>query len=316
MTNIIKVLPNQSMLDIVLQSCGTLDAAMQMMMTNEMSISDYPLVGNTLLTDNDKIPIAKDKDVLHYLSQNGIVIGTLGANIALGFRVLLKPVMQAVPVTATLPSITGDYEFDFSAAPGFVNFYTIPHALYPDNNNILWYSNKVRYLAHDAPYANLCTGSYMNDRLLHYYLLWEASHGFTLAWIDLGAINKTATFIDEMGNQAYSAPLIVFDSDTQSVVDYLLADLSIELVSATTGFATLRLTRSHTPATLTDFSDHTMIWLNDAAGGTPDPLDPSNPDKTILVLPAGRYTFGVGTTYTDGPITYPPSAFTEVIEIL
>jgi hypothetical protein len=320
--NTIKVMPNQSMADVILQGCGTMEGSMQMMLANNMSISDYPDVGSVLKVGNDSNTANTSAEVLQYLGQNGIIIGTLNNDVVVTVAEVLKPIMQVAPRTSTPPSVTGDYEFDYEAAPGFINVYPIPHAYYPGiPTPPFYYITEERYIAGDAPEGNLGvdlggTGiPFMDAKLVSYRLLWVTGRGFMLAWSDMGPGIKTLTFEDVRGNQAYAAPLIVLDNTTQIVEEYLIAALLVEVVSVTHNTATLRLTRSQPPVAHMDFLVHTMSWLNDAAGGTADPLDPGNPDKTILVLPRGTYTFGVGTLYHNGSTTYPASAVTEVVEI-
>lgn len=323
MSNTIRVMPNQSMADVIVQACGTLEGGMQMMAVNGKSISDYPVVGDILAVSTPDEAANRDAEALRYLKQNDIIIGTLGDVSLVTVTVVLKPVMQVVPRTSSPPSTTGTYQFSFEAAPGFVNVYPIPHAYYPDMPNVpLNYLTEDRYIAGTA-YPDIDLGRdasgiglpYMDAMNISYDLLWVPWRGFMLVWSNLGAGPKTATFVDVNGNKAYSSPLIVLDNATQAVEEYLIADLVVDIIATTHGTATLRLTRSHHSVGHTDFVTRTMTWLEDATGGAPDPLDPTNPDKTILVLPSGSYTFGVATLYINGATTYPASAFTEVVEI-
>ncbi len=73
MTQKITVKPNQSVLDIVLQACGSLEGAMQIMAQNERSISQNPEIGSQY-----EIPaeVTTDKNTLNYIRQNGVRIGT------------------------------------------------------------------------------------------------------------------------------------------------------------------------------------------------------------------------------------------------
>jgi hypothetical protein len=318
MTDSITVKPNQSMLDVILQGCGTLEGGMQMMAVNGRSISEYPDVGDTIKVSDAQTSIQNDPAVLAYLQQNNIVIGTAAISnepAISGVTVVLKPVMKAVPSISTPPSSTVNYEFDLYAASDFVNVYSIPHAHYPANDNLLWYLEEDRMLEGDTPFYDLCSGRYMDDKSLHYSLGWSLGRGFMMIWNDLNVTNKSVTFVDIKGNEAYCAPLIILDNVTQIVRQYLIADLSVEFISTTHDRATIRLTRFHLSISYVDWVTHVMTWTHDAAGGTPDPLDPGNPDKTILTLPRGTYTFGVSTVYINVAFSYPPSAFTEVVEI-
>src|ERR1035441_11086584 len=99
MANTIKVMPNQSMPDVILQGCGTLEGSMQMMAANGKSISDCPDVGTLIKINSEQVVTENDPGVLQYLQQNGIVIGTLGSGNVLDFTVVLKPVMKVTPTT-------------------------------------------------------------------------------------------------------------------------------------------------------------------------------------------------------------------------
>ena len=315
-------MPNQSMPDVILQGCGTLEGGMQMMLENNMSISDYPDVGSVFIVDSIDKPLISSTEVLQYLKQNGIIIGTLDSDVAIRVEEVLKPVMQVSPRTSSLPSVTGLYEFDYMTAPGFINVYPIPHAYYPSNPTPPFnYITEERFIAGDMPDINLGIDiggvgvPYMDSKQVIYNLIWITGRGFMLVWSDMGPGTKTLTFVDIKGNSAFAAPLIVLDNATQNLEEYLIAELLVEVVTVTHNTATLRLTRHHPPISHVDFVTHVMSWLGDASGGSADPLDPGNPDKTILVLQRGSYTFGVGTIYTNGSVTYPASAFTEVVEI-
>jgi len=314
--SIIKVMPNQSMLDVILQGCGSLEAGMQFCNDNGIAISDYPDVGTIYQVSADALTEG-DMGVLQYLAQNGLVIGTLGTVPVLGFSLVLKPVMYAQPGDPNPPSYSGYYTCNFLAASGFINVNAIAAGDYPSIYNPVLYETEDRIIAGNAPdTTNQDAASMpMSGRMLQYKLPWILGRGFMMIWSDLSAAEKTATFVDTAGNQAYVSPLIVLDSATQNVEEYLIADLLVELVNAAYNTVTLRLTRSHGPVAHVDFATHVMSWLHDATGGTPDPLDPANPDKTVVTLPAGSYTFGVGTVYWNVTYQYPASAFSMVVEI-
>jgi hypothetical protein len=130
-------------------------------------------------------------------------------------------------------------------------------------------------------------------------------------------------FKDILGNTAYAAPLICLDTTSQAILSPspLIADIIVELVSSTSTHATLRITRSHptfpTSGPLNDFKSYVMKWTDDALGGTPDPLDPTNDNKTIVTVPIGTYNFGVNATYTNTglSIDYPKSRITCCVEV-
>ena len=315
--NKIVVMPNQSIPDIILQGCGSLEAGMQFCRDNDISIAQYPDIG-TVYTASQTALAAGDPGVLQYLAQNNIVIGTLGSVPDLGYSIMLKPVMHAVPTVPDPPSVSGYYVYDLIADPGaFINVNPIASLPYPSLDNIVCYETEERFIAGLSPdtRAQNPTTLLMSYKQLSYNIPWISGRGFMMIWSDLSSTEKTATFVDDAGYKAYVSPLIVLDNVTQTVEEYLIADLAVGLVSAGRNSVTLRLTRSHSPIGHIDFITHSMSWLHDAAGGTPDPLDPGNPDKTIVTLVAGTYSFGVGTIYINGTTTYPASSFSMVVKV-
>jgi len=313
----IQVMPNQSMADVILQACGSMEAAMQFCADNNVALSDYPDVGAKYLV-SDTALAAGDKQVLKFLRERGIVIGTLGVMPVLNYRVVLKPVMQAVPTATDPPDVTGYYAYNLQAdIAAFVNINAIAAGDYPSLHNYVSFETEERVIAGDAPETTSqnAPSLVMSDKLIPYQVPWVAFRGFMMIWSDLSVGAKTATFTDVLGNVAYVSPVLVLDSSTQNVEEYLIADLSVELVSAGHNTVKLRLTRSHAPVAHVDFETHVMTWLHNAAGGTPDPLDPANSNKTIVTASRGMWTFGVGTVYWNGSSAYPPSAFSMVVEV-
>jgi hypothetical protein len=70
--------PNQSMMDIVIQALGSLEAGMQFCLDNGVSITDIPAVG-TVYTISDAAIAIGDTFKLQYLQKNQVTVGTLGA---------------------------------------------------------------------------------------------------------------------------------------------------------------------------------------------------------------------------------------------
>jgi hypothetical protein len=312
----IKVMPNQSMQDLINQGCGSMEAGMQFCADNGIAISDYPDVG-TIYNVSSQALTDGDLGVLQYLTQNGIVLGTLGTVPVLGFSVVLKPVMQVIPSDPNPPSVSGFYSYNLQAnTAAFINVNAIASGDYPTNNTVS-YETEDRVIAGDVPntVSENATSLVMGTKLIPYKIPWVAYRGFMMIWSDLSQAIKTATFVDIAGNEAYVSPMIVLDNATQAAEEYLVADILVELASAGHNTVQLRLTRSHAPVAHADFVNHVMSWLDDAAGGTPDPLDPTNTDKTIVTLSRGSYTFGVGTVYWNGSVAYPASALSMVVAV-
>jgi len=68
-----QVKPNQSFLDVILQSCGTMEAGMKAATENGWPISHLPAVGTEVYVAAHK---ENDMGILKYLQQNSIIIGT------------------------------------------------------------------------------------------------------------------------------------------------------------------------------------------------------------------------------------------------
>ena len=73
-----KVTPNQSLLDVILQGCGTLEAGMQVAADNGLPLSYMPAVDSEVLK-TDAAGKMQNAGVLKYLVRNGILIGTSGS---------------------------------------------------------------------------------------------------------------------------------------------------------------------------------------------------------------------------------------------
>src|SRR4051812_48242098 len=106
MPKTIVVRPNQSMLDVIIQVAGSIEAGIGFCTLNNVSISDTPAVGTVYeIPESPDVQSLSDQGVLKYLGQNGIIIGTLSIDAPaippppppppLAMIVLLKPVMTA-----------------------------------------------------------------------------------------------------------------------------------------------------------------------------------------------------------------------------
>ena len=71
------VQPNQSLLDVILQGCGSLQAGMQVAADNGMALSYMPPPGSAVVVSAGALALG-DPGTLQYLQQNSIVIGTRG----------------------------------------------------------------------------------------------------------------------------------------------------------------------------------------------------------------------------------------------
>lgn len=312
------------MLDMVLTGCGTLEGGMQMMLANkERSISDLPNVGDEIILDTAIVRPVSDAGTLRYLQQQKIVIGTAGvayveAEPELSVTIVLKPVITAV-ATSSAP-LVDHYSIALDGnSLMFVNRYD----LITDYliGNPLKYETEGNYLA-GLPSANISPDAItlMPAKHIPYSIPWVAGHGMMMCWDANPTPVKTVTFKDVAGNEAYYSPLVVLQADANIVKACLVPDLLVEVVSSTDTEATIRLTRSHSLLPLPDLSSYNDIalsWIYAGTAGIPDPADPSNPDKIILVRTIGNHTFGVKATYRNSAllISYPASQFTMVVNI-
>lgn len=312
------------MSDVVLQATGALNAGMQFCKDNNVSLSDVPVAGTQYLV-SDAALAAGNRNVLRYLRQHNVVIGTLnsGDGLLLNARIVLKPELQHVPGTTDPPAVhAGMYDFNLKEAPGFIHVHLIPASGYPNPNCILNYASYYDYtvsLSHFSGSGHHYSGSgmpVMSDKDVQYNMLWAGGTGHLLVWDAALEGAGTFTFRDMLGNEAVYSPFFVLNDVGQDAVAYLIADMAIDVVSATSGTCTIRITRSHPSSTYAEYAAHSMAWALDAVGGYADPDDPLNPDKKILLLPGrGLYKLGVVTSYTYLGYTWPSSYRSMVIEV-
>lgn len=68
--------PNQTLADAAIMASGTMEAAMQIMLANNQSLTDLLATGTQL--DYSTAGLTTDAGSLSYLQQNSTVIGTRG----------------------------------------------------------------------------------------------------------------------------------------------------------------------------------------------------------------------------------------------
>jgi hypothetical protein len=282
---------------------------------NNISLSELPPAGTTFRLP-DIASTSKDNDTIRYFKQNGIVSGTRGVMPPLTCTTILKPVMTAVPIATEPPHTLGYYSYNLVATSSFTNTFEL-QADYPSDNSVIFQTEDLYVTGHPSHTTAQFVVSPMASKSVTYRVNWGEGFGYMMVWSDMAVPITTATFRDMAGNQALVAPVLVFDNLSQDLIMYLIADIMVETVMATSDVVTIRLTRSHSSILLADFAHHSMNWINDT-GATlePDPLDPTNPDKALVSLALGIYTVGVQTDYElPGIATYPPSTFTMVIRV-
>ncbi len=301
--------PNQSTQDIVLMVCGTLEGAMAFCRENDISLTQDPVVANEY-----KVPVvaAADERVLNDMDQQGIVIGTKGADhdavpAVSGWHMLLAPRFAANAMPTGSPSL---WRMELGE-DGFINHNELaPVFEFPANP--LKYQSKIDYEVANFPVGVIADPAVPSAK----HLSWNTSAmtgGMRyLMWGPLAEDVVTSTWRDVMANEAIYSPLLWVD-DTY-VVAQLIPDIEIELMSIDEGIATLRLTWVHAPVPVPDVHIASFQWLGVADDGVAIPGFPNSID---LMLPAGVYSFGVLTHYinSSSSISWPDSYRSMVFEI-
>ena len=325
MSTTITVKPNQSMTDVIIMGCGSLEGAAQFCRDNNVAVSDMPVVGTPYLISDACIVAAGSTGaaVQKYLNQNGYIIGTLAYTPPppLSMQVVLMPVIKAVPGTTSHPSVTHNYQFSVNGDTGFISVYGLVPGVggYPSEPNVVHYIT-TDIVGGSPAITNELTPTDMTTQSIPYKIPWTAGHSYMMVF---GAIDPTSllTFEDVNGNQAHCHPVIILDSSSQTVEDFLIPSLDVTLVSGVPGGVVVRLTRSHYTPGLSGLTVHDLNWTDAATGGPgitglgPDPADPTNTNKLCCTLAAGTYTFGVLATYTYTGGSIASSGMQCVVEV-
>ncbi len=237
-----------------------------------------------------------------------------------GCRVVLAPYMNAVYNGGTVsPDILGRYDYQLVAESTFVNTSPLLHEYLIDpingGANYFKYEHISQMFASLPPFIYPTPPAIMTSREVDIPNIPYSLADFLVIW-NAGHTINSVTFKDITGNKAICAPVIIFQATEAAIHNYWIGDITVEFISSDGEYATLLLVRSSTGAS--SGISQNMEWLYDAIGGTPDPLDPTNPDLTMVRLRAGKYHFGVEVTYILSvvPFTYPSkSIFSIAVEV-
>jgi hypothetical protein len=314
MTTTITTQPNQSLLDVILEKYGTLEAGMTMALANNVPISYIPLPGTQLIVPDS---LQTDDGNVQYLRRLGIVPGTVAMPL-LSCSMVMRPALTAIPTVTGNPHVIGYYEMELRETDEF--FHMHPLAESYTGLNRMQYVTEERYLTGSAPENALpLTTVPMPEKRIRYRLPWTVGLGYMIVFPDLTEPETTVTFSDTEGNKAFFSPVIVLDNTTQEVLDVLCGRLEVVLVQANVDAVVVKVTRTHPAIHMADFATYVMEWTQGAIGGTPDPTDPHNADVTLLTLPPGTHMLGLHTTYTyihTTPITaFPASGCSVAIQV-
>ena len=317
--------PNQSMLDIIIQAMGSLEAGMAFCAVNNVAISDTPAVGYAYeVPDSGSVQALIDTGVLKYIGQNALVIGTLGTAPPppppLSMTVVLKPVMAVSYMGAIPPSALGYYPIAMNATTDFIN--TNPLQITYPADNKLNHEDTGAMLLGALPFTTPELGGIpMTGKHVEYRIPWTGPLGDIWVWNPYLAL-ETVSFADTLGNVACAAPVIVLYDHTAGINESLIAELVVDFVSSDGYTATLRLTRSHPPTVninLTPPYGHmNMYWTPVSSPMYEDPAHVGNPDIRLIDLPPGNHTLGVWTEYVNDvvPFTWPAhSTCKQVVSI-
>ncbi len=309
---------NQSMSDVVLQTCGSMEAAAAFCLANNVALSDKPVPGTTL-TDVAVV----DKGVLYYLATKSVTIGTLANDYVapahgLGLQIVLLPAKVGVEVGGTG---MGYYNVRLAADPSaFIGIGNLQSAWLTSPANVLKYQTLGSYVATPLGAAVFPSSTTtMQDAFEKYSVPYTTDTELSMMLWDANPTPvKTFTYKDIAGNEVLWRPVVFLKNDSNVVLATLCPTLLVELVSSDESAATIRLTRS--VPEIGDAPDgvtlSAMDWVYSGDAGTVDPLDSGNADKLILERGAGLYTLGVIAHFERSGVSLPVAQFSCVIEIL
>ena len=241
-------------------------------------------------------------------SESALVTVTAAA----AFDIMIYPRLHslaAVATSGTPPDVAGKWYFDLRESLG-EPFLNIPplYATFLSTNRIQ-IQRRFDYLHVTGLNRQIINPAVGTLPPSGKFITYQAPKG----WVG-GGFNNDAVcyFLDGpivyecTGTPVYGAeiePLIILDGTSQSPKSaHGWADILTEYVSTSLGIVKLRLTRSHiSMSTALGTHNLAMTWTGAALGGTPDPLDPTNPDKVIISVGVGTpvVTYGVTTQYSD-----------------
>lgn len=301
----VTVQPRQSMQDVILMGCGTLEGAMAFCRLNNVALSDTPVAGTV-----NAVPVAyKDDKALKYMADNEVMIGTLSPDPVLPMlelTVVLRPVMDVefVPdggFTAYLLNLVAAE--DFLNVNDLVEDWLIEPAIRAAFKSG-WDVDG------DTGSGDLVdASSTMASKALQFVWVSAFIGGEQVVFYSKDmAARAIALFQDVEGNRAVYAPFLIYDVDTTTLIE-MVGTIAIEVLSATSSAVTVRLTPGHS-GTLAGWSVVAQE-LYELVDGMPVALTgETDGDSLIVELAAGAHEIGINTLYEsaaaagEGPNSY------------
>jgi hypothetical protein len=312
--------PNQSMQDLVLMACGTMDGAIDFCLANNVRISDVPVVGRAY-----QVPavIAQDEVILTELQQNGIVIGTLNPDpvpVTGPYSIILYPMMDG---SVVFPGPSGGYELVLADTGSLIHINSLltawprPNHMMSEHKDV--YETDMGSSAGDiTPIPTLQT-----DREVRYFIGAGVSTGHVYMWwaVPDPDIYGTVTYKDVAGWRGVFAPLaLYYPSLGGDIVNTLIGTIDLSFDSVVGPYKRLKLEIGHTPITVTDFNivgqglayrtSGTGIWIT-----VPELI--SVGDTVYINFTPGVYDILLKTAYMndDNTFSWPTSYLIMVIEV-
>lgn len=309
--------PNQSMQDLVLMACGSLDGAMAFCRANGVSISDVPVAGDEYVVPTG---IDVDDDALTTLAQKGIEIGTLNAGLAPHFGIILYPMMAA---SVVYPVGGGLFDLVLAASPGFIHANELPDPW--TDTNLLKTMLKSDYDLSGVLMATVATpyATLQSDKETRYFIDSAlVASDIYMWWSDLPTdfLGATVTYEDIAGWRATCAPLVLMPTVGMLAMHTLIGTISLAY-DGTAGPYSFAITKGHTPIIGVDAvpagqglayrpAGTSGIWTNIPTTG------PGEETVTAAFTP-GIYELILWTQYTNSTTTggWPASVISMVFEV-
>jgi hypothetical protein len=314
--------PNQSILDLIIMSTGSVEAGMAWCLANNVAISSVPTVGTEFAVPDDVVA-AGDAAALRYIVENRVQIGTANVSVPpspppiLTMGILLYPDMKFVPDGSFDPYATGYYQFFMRFGDNWSN----RNDLVSDylNTNAVQYAKLNSYTGSGTyPIGTQASVTPMPDRNIPYQIPAAVPGDIMMVWwVQDGT--DCMLFEDILGNRAVSKPLLLLKKTSNTQIATILPQIDITVVEATEDSVTLSLFGSApTSVAGVDLSIDSMTWFGDLLGAIEDPAHPGDIRYRLITIDvADVYVFGLNVFYmnnTTGRVL-PSCSISVAIEI-